>query len=67
MVSWIGAWRETIFLNAAHVVTKAVDKGGVLAKERRKCGHLVAIPRFLELVSYFLGSFHRNYVNPRIE
>ncbi len=55
------------FLNAAHVVTKAVDKRGVLAKERSKCGHIVAIPRFLELVSYFLGSFHRNDVNPPID
>src|SRR5579875_2930474 len=55
------------FLNATHVVAEAVDEGGVRAKERSQCGHLVAIPRLLKFFSYFLGSLHRNYVSSRID
>src|ERR1700736_3018799 len=46
-------------LNATHIVTEPVYEGGVLAKERGKCRHLVTIPCSLELLSHFLRSLHR--------
>ena len=49
-------------VNATHIVTEAVDERGVLAEERSKCRHLVTIPCFLELLSHFLRSFHRNHI-----
>lgn len=46
-------------LNVTHVVTEAVDEGGVLAKELSKLGRLEAVPGLLKFFGYFLGSLHR--------